>query len=95
MTTWMIEYGDEAGNQSTRTTDSIADVHETLATFVTNEGELTGYAGQTDTWHGYEARDANGFGPGNWSLSVTNLDTHDRDGYELPFPAGTPGSDVL
>lgn len=95
MTTWIIEYGDEAGNQNTRATDSIADVHETLATFVTDKSELTGYAGQTDTWRGYEPRDANGFGPGNWSLSVTNLDTHDRDGYERETEQNTPGGDVL
>lgn len=84
MTTWSIEYGDETGNQNTRTTDDIGEVHATLKYIVADEERTAGYAGQTATWHGYEERDrATGHGRGNWSLHVTNLDTHTVDGYTL------------
>ena len=95
MTTWSIEYGDEAGNQNTRTTDDIGEVHATLDMLEVPESEREGYAGQTARFHGFDERDpATGHGRGNWSLYVTNLDTHTEDGYEIddePWALDTDG----
>lgn len=93
MTTWSIQYGDEAGNQHTRTTDDIGEVHATLEVIVADDERTVGYAGQTATWHGYNSRDEDPYATGNWSLSVVNLDTHTADGYTLEEAAEFDATD--
>lgn len=84
MTTWSIQYGDEAGNQHTRTTDDIGEVHATLEVIVNDTERTAGYAGQTATWRGYTPRNEDTQeGVGNWTLDIVNLDTHTPDGYTL------------
>lgn len=83
MTTWSIQYGDETGSQINRTTDDIGEVHATLEHIVKDEERTAGYAGQTATWRDYDPRTEDGYGVGNWTLDIVNLDTHTPDGYTI------------
>lgn len=80
-TKWSIQYTDESGGHVMRETSDIGEVHATIEHIVNDAERTAGYAGQTATWHGYEARGENGEGRGNWSLDIVNLDTHRDDGY--------------
>ncbi len=84
---WIIEYVDETGEAVTMTLETPDGVWEVLESYRAIYPALdeqiveaigTGYSLQTHRFGGWEP--SHGF---NVTVSVTDLDTHDKDGYEL------------
>jgi hypothetical protein len=83
---WIIEYGDERGNQASKRyataleaiagLDSMAKTSRAMAATIRDAQTEHGYSLQTHSFHAYSEE------WGNHTVYVLNLDTHDENGYE-------------